>query len=122
MEEFVCKMYGFNCASVNKVRSKMFKKRLKQDKRPPDLSLWPPCAPSQKCCSGFCICQFQEFSCLFCALSYTCSSVFFVFANFSTAHVCFVFCHVQFFVFFNFSNVHVFCVPSCSAFCIFQFY
>ena len=31
----------------------------------------------------------------------------FVFVNFSIAHVCFVFCHVQFFVFFNFSNAHV---------------
>ena len=43
LEEFVCKMYGFNCASVNKVGSKMFTERLKQEKRPPDLSLLPPC-------------------------------------------------------------------------------
>ena len=43
LEELVCKMYGFNCASVNKFRSKMFTKRLKQEKRPPDLSLLPPC-------------------------------------------------------------------------------
>ena len=32
-EEFVCKMYRFNCASVNKVKSKVFTKRLKQEKR-----------------------------------------------------------------------------------------
>ena len=31
LEELICKMYGFNCASVNKVRSKMFTKRLKQE-------------------------------------------------------------------------------------------
>ena len=43
LEEFVCKMYGFNCASVNKVKSKMFTKRLKQEKRPPELSLLPSC-------------------------------------------------------------------------------
>ena len=43
LEEFVCRMYGFNCASVNRVRSKMFTKRLKQEKRLPDLSLLPPC-------------------------------------------------------------------------------
>ena len=43
LEEFVCKMYGFNCASVYKVRSKMFTKRLKQEKRAPDLCLLPPC-------------------------------------------------------------------------------
>ena len=36
-------MYSFNCAAVNKVRSKMFTKRLKQEKRSPDLSLLPPC-------------------------------------------------------------------------------
>ena len=34
-------MYGFNSTSVNKVRSKMFTKRLNQEKRPPDLSLLP---------------------------------------------------------------------------------
>ena len=43
LAEFLCKMYGFNCTSVNKVRSKMFTKRLKQEKRPPDLLLLPPC-------------------------------------------------------------------------------
>ena len=43
LEELVCKMCGFNCESVNKVRSKMFTKRLKQGKRSPDLSLLPPC-------------------------------------------------------------------------------
>ena len=43
LEEFVSKMYSFNCAAVNKVRSKMFTKRLKQEKRSPDLSLLPPC-------------------------------------------------------------------------------
>ena len=43
LEEFVNKMYSFNCAAVNKVRSKMFTKRLKQEKRSPDLSLLPPC-------------------------------------------------------------------------------
>ena len=36
-------MYGFICASVSKVRRKMFTKRLKQGKRSPDLSLLPPC-------------------------------------------------------------------------------
>ena len=41
--EFVCKIYGFICTSVNKVRSKMFTKRFKQEKRQPDLSLLPPC-------------------------------------------------------------------------------
>ena len=29
LEEFVCKMYGFKCASVNKARDKMFTERLK---------------------------------------------------------------------------------------------
>ena len=43
LEELVCKMYGLNCASVNKVRGQMFTKRLKQGKRSPDLSLLPPC-------------------------------------------------------------------------------
>ena len=43
LEELVFKMCGFNCESVNKVRSKMFTKRLKQGKRSPDLSLLPPC-------------------------------------------------------------------------------
>ena len=43
LQEFVCKMHGFNCASVNKVRSNMFTKRLKQGKKSPDLSLLPPC-------------------------------------------------------------------------------
>ena len=41
--EFACKIYGFNCTSVNKVRSKMFTKRFKEEKRRPDLSLFPPC-------------------------------------------------------------------------------
>ena len=43
LEEFVCKMYGFKCASVNKARDKMFTERLKQEKRPPDLSLLSSC-------------------------------------------------------------------------------
>ena len=36
-------MYGFNCTLLNKVRTKMFTKRLKLEKRPPDLSLLPQC-------------------------------------------------------------------------------
>ena len=43
LEEFLCKMYGFNCTSVNKVRSKMLTKRFKQKERPPDLLSLPQC-------------------------------------------------------------------------------
>ena len=43
LKEFVCKMYGFKCASMNKVRDKMFTERLKQEKRPSELSLLPSC-------------------------------------------------------------------------------
>ena len=43
LEEYVCNLYGNKIVSVDKVRMKLFNKKVSKNKRAPDISLLPPC-------------------------------------------------------------------------------
>ena len=43
LAKYVCKLYGFSNANVNRVRFKIFEKKYQKDNKIVDISLLPPC-------------------------------------------------------------------------------